>query len=277
MIIFVLAGGLGTRLAPVSTKEFPKPFISFSTDSMLKQTVKRFVLRDSVSKIMICVHKDHKTLVEEEISAIDTHNKCRILLEPERKNTLAAITFCLSHLDTEDSSESVFVVPIDHFIYPEKTFISAVETLAKQMPIGKFVCFGIKPTSAETEYGYIRLKEKENDLYWSIKSFIEKPSKERAKILSSDSTCFWNMGVLGFYPSFFYNQLLKHLPVYAKLLKETKDPEWFYSQVKPLSVDKGLLQKSQDIVCALLDITWSDIGSLERFNRAREILQKQGG
>jgi mannose-1-phosphate guanylyltransferase len=271
MIIVILAGGAGSRLFPLSTKELPKPFLLLSNgNTLLKQTVKRFIHQKDVSKIVICTLKDYEEHVNREIEGIE---KCRVVFEPERKNTLAAITFTLNQL--KGAQEPIFVVPVDHYLSPENKLVERMSRVAKALSKEQMVCFGVKPSYPETEYGYIKIKENENSLLSSVESFVEKPDLKKAEQYLASQDYLWNMGVLGFYLSGFYEKLRVYQPSYARLLYASpkKIPE-IYKRLPKFSVDQGLLQKVKSLYYTELAITWLDIGNVERFFKSKELINK---
>lgn len=274
MVILILAGGIGSRLFPLSTKDHPKPFLRLANgNSLLKQTINRFITDENVKKIVICTHQDYKDLVESDICSLKKKEKCEILLEPQRKNTLAAITFALYHLKKE--KEPIFVVPIDHSLSPENILLERMNAISKVLQENQIVCFGVSPKYPETEYGYLHKGKKICSLLSELTNFTEKPDLQKAQQYVLLKTTLWNMGILGFFVRGFYKQLLKYQPTYAKMFQiEEKTIPQFYDKLPDLSVDQGLLQNCKSLYCTELDLSWIDIGSYSRFFKSNELIKK---
>lgn len=267
MIIVILAGGSGKRLFPFSTESTPKPFLKFSEKgSLFQMTLSRFIDNKSVNKILICTSVEYKELLEGQLAPFKNKNKCLVVLEPEKKDTLAAVMYSLSF--TEDN-QPIFVIPSDHYIHPEKLFFSYLEFIAENMPRQKLVSIGVFPQSPEIGYGYLKKGKTEDGHFFSVEEFQEKPSFEKAKEYLFSKKYLWNMGVLGFYKQTFVAEIKKFQPSYLALLNldEIKD---FYKKIAPLSLDHGLLQKTKSLLVVEASISWSDVGSWDRVYQSME-------
>ncbi|MCS7228377.1 MAG: sugar phosphate nucleotidyltransferase, partial [Endomicrobia bacterium] len=204
MISIILAGGAGTRLWPLSRKFWPKFLLKLDNNkySLLQQTFLRVKEFTEVDKIFIVVNKEHKFLVKENIQDLGLNFPLdNIIVEPEIKNTLPAITLACKVIKSRFTDrEIVGVFPSDHIIKPEKTFKDFILKAGKVAESGYIVLFGVKPNRVETGYGHIKLntsqklKIKHFKGVYFVEKFIEKPSFATANNLISSNSVYWNSG-----------------------------------------------------------------------------------
>ena len=273
MISIILAGGAGTRLWPVSRKFWPKFLIKLPNEkySLLQKTFLRIKKFTDIEKIFIVVNKEHKFLVKENIQDLNIKFPLEnILCEPDIKNTLPAITYACSIIKERYPNEIIGVFPSDHFIKEEKKFVSFVKKAKNVAKKGVIVLFGIKPTRVETGYGHIESDVSFDKDSFRIKRFIEKPDFETAKNLTSLENVYWNSGIFIFSLKTFFEELKIYQPdIYKKFEDENFETklEKIYSQLPSVPIDKGLIEKTKNVVVIPLDIFWDDLGSWSSFER----------
>jgi len=272
IIPVILSGGSGTRLWPLSRKQYPKQYLSLTgVNTMLQETILRLNGLKNLSKPIIVCNEDHRFLVAEQCQQIGL-NKPTILLEPVGKNTAPAIA--VSALQAENMSENsiLLVLPADHIIQDVDEFYKAIDIATKQAQQGKLVVFGVTPTDANTGYGYIKFSRNKNNYVYQVEQFVEKPNLKTAQLYLEQSCYLWNSGMCMFYA----DKVLKELAIYSPnnvkstksaLNNATKDLDFIrldrenFKSSPSGSIDCVLMEKSNNVVVVPLDAQWSDVGS----------------
>lgn len=268
MKTLILAGGSGTRLWPLSREFLPKQFIKLLDDkSLFQKTVERSLIFSSPEDITVVANKNHKFLVYSQIEELKVDiPKENVLLEPKSKNTLPAIYYAIKHADINGI---VAVLPSDHVVEVDESYkraFSDAANLAKDY----LVTFGIKPYKPHTGYGYIKPGAKLKAGY-KVEAFVEKPDRETAKKYVKEGY-FWNSGMFVFNSELFVEECLK----YARDVVESfKNPlEKAYELTPSVSVDYGIMEKTDKAAVVKLESFWSDVGS---FDAIYELMEKKNG
>jgi mannose-1-phosphate guanylyltransferase/mannose-6-phosphate isomerase len=267
----ILSGGSGTRLWPLSRKQYPKQYLPLVGDStMLQETILRLEgLSGLVDPIIIC-NADHRFLVAEQCQQIGIKNPT-ILLEPIGRKTAPAIaTAALQSLKQTDNSV-LLVLSADHVIQDVEAFHAAINIANNQAQEGKLVTFGIVPTDANTNYGYIKAFKDSVNGVRKVKEFIEKPNLETAQSYLEQGNYLWNSGMFMFKADILIDELTTYSPDIVKSVKEainnaTQDLDFIrldrqaFESSPSDSIDCALMEKSNNVVVVPLDVQWNDIG-----------------
>ncbi len=259
MKVLILAGGIGERLFPLSRMKYSKQFLRFDGKSLFQMTVERGL---KISKhVYVVTNVEQEFLVKRELDEMGVDAK--VVTEPLPRNTLPAIYLGMKKIVEDFGRSKVAILPSDHIIDVNESFLSAfkkAETLADDY----LVTFGIKPTKPHTGYGYIKPKE-EIDCGFIVERFVEKPDYETAKVYV-ESGYLWNSGMFVFDSEIFFEECER----FAKDVIEKVD-EGRYQDIEPISVDNGILEKSNRVAVVPLETSWSDVGS---FDALYEIFEK---
>ena len=280
----ILSGGSGSRLWPVSRKDFPKQFIALTAadKSLLQLTHRRLTkhsgLNNKLEDPIIITNEEYRFMVQRDLRESNIKSS-GIILEPERRNTAPAIGLAASYLAEQGAkNDLMLVLPADAFIKEEEDFANyiniGVEYFQSQAASGKkFIgTFGVKPSFPHTGYGYIKTNNKISDEMVNVESFVEKPDQERAKAYIRDGDYYWNCGIFLMTVSTYIDKLKEHAPdIYnavAKSVNNAKTTDGFiypdsasFTASPADSIDYAVMEKDKNIALVPMDITWSDVGS----------------
>ena len=268
----ILSGGLGTRLWPLSRKQHPKQYLPLvSENTIFQETILRLNgLKNLADPVIIC-NVDHRFLVAEQCQQIDIINPT-ILLEPIGRNTAPAIAAsALQSLKLSDDAV-LLVLSTDHVIQDIDIFHSAINIANKQAQDGKLVTFGIIPTDANTNFGYIKSSNDNNDDAFRVKEFVEKPDLPTAQTYLEQGNYLWNSGMFMFKASTLIDELTTYSSdivkaVSASVDKATIDLGFIRLEKQAFesspsdSIDYALMEKSNNVFVVPLNAKWNDIGS----------------
>lgn len=257
MKTLILAGGSGTRLFPLSRGHFPKQFLPiFDGHSLYQHTLRRALMFSSPEEIVVVTNPDQEFIARDQAGTIGCG--CRILSEPEGKNTLPAIYYGLREIERTSGPANVAVLPSDHMVHAGPVYAEAfrkAEKLAGQW----LVLFGVRGTEPNTGYGYIR-PGKEIGGVLSVASFTEKPDRKTAEQYLQDGY-LWNSGMFLFSTRLFFDECGVHAPEVVRAFLQSVEEA--YRTVSPVSIDYGLMEKTGRAAVVPLETAWNDLGSFD--------------
>ncbi|MCZ7393364.1 MAG: mannose-1-phosphate guanylyltransferase/mannose-6-phosphate isomerase [Candidatus Methanoperedens sp.] len=255
----ILAGGSGTRLWPLSREQYPKQFLKFGETSLFQDTVKRCLKVSEPSEIFTVTNEAQKFFVTGQMEELGIDiPKDNILIEPKGKNTLPAICFGMREIEKRFGNCAVGVFPSDHMLDME-----AMDTIsdAGELAAENLVTFGIAPASPHTGYGYIKPGET-IDKGFRVIEFREKPKLDEA-IKYREEGCLWNSGMFVFSTKVFFEELKTHAQDIFSAFASHKEIRQIYQELPSISIDYGILEKSQRVAVVRLAYKWSDLGDFE--------------
>jgi len=273
----ILAGGRGTRFWPLSRKRRAKQLLALDgKHTMIQQTVARLAPMAAPGRFWIITNDDLRSAIIGQLPKLD---RKQIIPEPVGRNTAPAIGLAAFLLLRHDPDAVLGLFPSDHVIADpvqyRKTLARGIEMAAAGENI---VVLGIRPTRAETGYGYIEAGEPDQDGSLQVRRFTEKPDLERAKQFLDAGNYFWNSGMFLWRADTLVNALREHLPNTAPLLEKIaaaygtrKFAETFrklYPKCENISIDYAVLEPrsakgeaNSRIFCLASDFGWNDLGS----------------
>ena len=272
IIPVILSGGSGTRLWPLSRKQYPKQYLPLvSENTMLQETILRLDGLDNLADPIIICNIDHRFLVAEQCQQIHISNPT-ILLEPVGRNTAPAIVAAALQSLQDNDDVVLLILSADHIIQDVNAFHKAINIANKKAQDGKLATFGIVPTDANTGYGYIKSSKDNNGGAYQVEGFVEKPDFKTAQSYLEQGNYLWNSGMFMFQASTLINELTIHSPGIVKAVSNsidnaTQDLDFIRLEEQAFisspsdSIDYALMEKSNNVVVVPLDAGWNDIGS----------------
>jgi mannose-1-phosphate guanylyltransferase / mannose-6-phosphate isomerase len=270
----ILSGGSGTRLWPVSRSLNPKQFLDFFGENSLFQKAALRVKNseDFSSPIIIC-NNEHRFTAAEELQKINLKAQS-IILEPIGRNTAPAIAIAAMDAVKNNAEALILVMPSDHIIADEKTFISSVKKSAQAANEGYLVTFGIVPTKPETGYGYIKKSAPLASFseVFAVEKFVEKPDLKTAQNFLESGEYLWNGGIFLFKAATYLEVLKKlqndiFLCCEASYKNAAKDLDFIrldeknFANCANISIDYAVMEKAEKVAVAPISVGWSDVGS----------------
>tara|TARA_Y100000590_G_scaffold435390_1_gene554746 strand:- start:440 stop:1645 length:1206 start_codon:yes stop_codon:yes gene_type:complete len=263
----ILCGGSGTRLWPKSKKNTVKQFIDFGGWTLFQKTLQR-IKNPIFDYPIISTNLSYLKLVRKHLQN-NKINKYRIILEPFKKNTSAAV-LSSALIDDVSFDQPMIFFPADHLIEKTSQFNKAINYNKKYLDSDNIFVFGIKPNSPSSQYGYFLTKKISGNLNKVVK-FVEKPNSQYAKkILKLGG--YWNSGIVFARKDSIINNFIKYqlktLNLCIESIYESKFLNNVYylnkksfKKIKENSIDYAILEKSKNINGIKLNIPWSDLGS----------------
>lgn len=267
IIPVILSGGSGTRLWPLSRKQYPKQYLPLVGDNtMLQETILRLNGLGNLAEPIIICNAEHRFLVAEQCQQININNPT-ILLEPVGRNTAPAITAAALQSIKISNDAVLLVLSADHVIKDIEVFHQAINIALKQANNQKLVTFGIVPTEANTGYGYIK-----STADGQVKAFVEKPDAKTAQSYLEQGNYLWNSGMFMFQAKTLISELTECSPdivsaVSNAVSNATQDFDFIrldkqaFESSPSDSIDYALMEKSSNVVVVPLDAGWNDIGA----------------
>ena len=263
----LIAGGVGSRLWPLSREQYPKQLVRLiGEDSLVQSTVKRLTpVLDSDHFRIVC-GREHFHEIARHMDNIGIDANDRILAEPCGRNTAPAVLLAVMHILTEADDPVICVFPADHVIADTKTFHEKLRSAIRLAGGGAIVTFGIQPDYAETGYGYIEGADPVAEGALAVRRFVEKPDKKTARQYITAGNYFWNSGMFAFKASVIMKEFERYQPGLVEMMNRiVQTPshisESDYAALPDLSIDVAIMEKTSKCVVLPSDFGWSDIGS----------------
>ncbi|MEW6532674.1 MAG: mannose-1-phosphate guanylyltransferase [Thermodesulfobacteriota bacterium] len=270
----IMAGGSGTRFWPESRKNRPKQLLNIAgPKSMIRFTVERILPEIPFERIMVITGASHVDEIRSELPELSPE---MIVAEPWGRNTAACIALAAFKLQKADPDAVMVVLPADHTIGKEAAFLAALRRGAEALSRGEYLLtFGVVPSRPETGYGYIRLGKVAfsvgPDKVHQVDAFVEKPDLETAHQYVASGDYLWNSGMFVWKVSDIARAIDRHLPRLSTAIKsiasalntpeETEALRRVYQSLESISIDYGVMERADNVVCIPIDVDWNDVGS----------------
>jgi len=266
----IMAGGVGSRFWPVSTKQFPKQFHDMlgRGDSLLQRTFKRLSILIPKENILIATNAMYKGLVLEQLPECSEQ---QLLLEPVMRNTAPCILYAALKIQQKDPNAVMIVAPSDHWIDNEQEFINNIQAAFNACEHNDILMtLGIQPNNPNTGYGYIKFENEDAEIKKVI-NFTEKPDLETATEFLESGDYVWNAGIFIWSVKSISKAFENYLPKMNVLFSEgnqaynTNFEDDFvnnnYQKAENISIDYGIMQKADNIYKLPVEFGWNDLGT----------------
>jgi len=271
-----MAGGTGVRFWPMSRTAKPKQFIDIlgQGKSMLRTTFYRFAHIVPIENIIVVTSQQYVELVKDQIPQMPVEN---ILAEPYKRNTAPCIAYAIYKIRKKNPNATVVISPSDHHITGEDNFAGTIQcALDHAAELDHIFTVGIQPTRPDTNYGYIQINTAVTKTFcnheaFGVKTFTEKPDAAMAKVFLETGEFLWNSGMFISGVDTLIGEFEKYLPGVASTFAAgmdkyyTDQEESFikeaYLNCENISIDYGVMEKTQKARVLKADFVWSDVGT----------------
>ncbi len=268
----IIAGGAGTRLWPLSRRNYPKQALKLVGEkTMFQYAVERIRSIFPPERIMVVTLAMHASILMKQAPELPGEN---FILEPEGRGTAPAIGLAAIHLTKQDPEACMVILTADHFIEDTKRFCEVIKA-AEKVADGRLMTLGIQPAFPSTGFGYIHqgsLMGQENGFpFYAVERFTEKPDLVTARKMVESGEYSWNSGMFVWQVGRILKEFQRLMPDFYTLLMEVKaglgTPEYpavmerVWPQVSKETIDYGIMEGATDVVVIPVDIGWTDIGS----------------
>lgn len=275
----ILAGGSGTRFWPLSRRKRPKQLLPLaSRKPLILETVERVRELANPADVLVVCGKAHLAAIQKALPKVPAKN---YLVEPAPRNTAAAIGLAALHVVQKDPGGILAVLPSDHAITDQRGFADTLKIAASAAEQGALVAIGVRPTRAETGYGYVKVGEaypKERRAR-KVLAFVEKPDRVKAESYMAAGDYLWNAGMFVFRADRILAELHRHLPAAAALLDKigatigtrgyAKALGRHFPELPSISIDYAVMERAHEIAVVPAEFGWSDLGSFESLHSVR--------
>ena len=289
----IMAGGVGARFWPKGTTKVPKQFLKIANENetLIQQAYKRLEGLFYDSKIFIVTNLIYKNEIKKQLPKIPDGN---IICEPMGRNTAPCIGLSCLFINQFEPKANVLVVAADHLIDNTNEFHRVIQSGLKFVnDNGGIVTLGISPSSPETGFGYIQYDadkvteveiekngESRFEKIYKVKTFAEKPNLEVAKAFLDSGDFLWNSGMFIFRTDTMIEEIKHYMPplfesmvrLSGNLLSNDfpKFLEKEYSKLKSISIDYGVMEKSQNVFIIRSHFGWNDVGAWDEVYNIKE-------
>ncbi len=270
----IMAGGSGTRLWPLSRRDRPKQSLAFNGErTMFQRAVDRLQGLFPYERILVVTTEEQVKLLREECSEIPVENYVK---EPLPRGTASVVGLAAVAIQQRDPEGVMAILTADHLIKNKAHFQQLLKAAYQCSKEEYLVTLGISPSYPATGYGYIQKGESlgiyENLQTFTVKRFKEKPNKDTAIKLISDSQHVWNSGMFVWAVNTIMAEFERQMPDLFEILEKIRE-SWstdersdilqkFWPTIKKETIDYGIMENALKVaVIPSLDLGWYDIGS----------------
>ncbi len=272
----IMAGGVGSRLWPLSRKGYPKQFLDLlgCGRTLLQQTFDRYSRIVPKENIIISTNIEYSALVHEQLPGLSTE---QVLHEPTFRGTAPSTAYVACHIRQLNPNANIVVAQADQLVVDENLFVETVSNgldfVAEQ---SKLVIIGIKPTCPETRYGYIQVENNssvsDKGRFYKVRTFTEKPAYNFAKIFMESGEFYWNSGIYICNVKTLIDTMVELLPdmmgelehlfeEYPNRDERRRRVYDAYTSFPNAAMDVAVMERADNVFVEVGEFGWADIGT----------------
>jgi mannose-1-phosphate guanylyltransferase len=282
----IMAGGSGTRFWPLSRRSRPKQFLALTGDEpLLAATVRRLPPLAKADRTFVVCGPAHAKVARKILPALPPEN---FIVEPCARNTAPCVGLAALHVAAREPKGVMVMLPADHHVARPADFREALAAAAALAETGAVATIGIRPSRPETGYGYLKigprlavaLRGKARLAAHKVARFVEKPDAATAARYLADGAYLWNSGIFAFRADVILEEIGKAMPVLreqlGKIGKDLGTPRYertlkrIFPACPAISIDYGVMEKSERIAVVPAEFGWSDVGSFAALPEVRK-------
>jgi mannose-1-phosphate guanylyltransferase len=283
----VMAGGSGTRFWPLSRKDRPKQFLALATAKpLIAETIDRLPPLARAKETFVVLGPAHAKAARKLLPALPAEN---FIVEPCARNTAPCVGLAALHVAARDARGVIAMLPADHHVARPREFRDALAAAARVAEGGRIATIGIRPSRPETGYGYLKVGArlaargaKRGGAFQPhrVERFVEKPDVVTAARYLADGDYLWNSGIFVFRADVILAEIRRSMPVLGEQLdaigRALGTPAYrrvlarVFPECPSISIDYGVMEKSDRIAVVPADFGWSDVGSFAALPEVRE-------
>jgi mannose-1-phosphate guanylyltransferase len=275
----VLAGGIGSRFWPLSSPERPKQLLALVSDRpLIAETLGRLQPLVPPDRVLVLTSRDIAPALHAAIPEVPQEN---MLVEPRPLGTAAALAWAALEIARRAGPDAIFCsVHADLAVAFPEAFRHVLRQAARVAARDDvLVTVGVRATRPESAFGYIMPGTPLNAGVplsaggaCEALAYEEKPPRERAEQLVA-AGALWNTGIFVWRARVVREALARHAHELAGGLSalEERDLGRFALSIRSVSIERGLLERSDRVVVVPGDFGWDDVGTWASLRRAREL------
>ncbi|MEE9296989.1 MAG: sugar phosphate nucleotidyltransferase [Phycisphaerae bacterium] len=267
----IMAGGTGTRLWPMSRAQRPKQLLRlFGGKSLLRQSYERLALLLPPESIYVITGAAYLPRVAAELPELPQEN---LFGEPVGRDTVNAVGLAAAILHQRDPQGCMGIFTADHIINPVDIFSQSVDAAFNVIDAhpDALITFGIRPTSPNTSYGYVKRGKAVAEGVFEVEKFTEKPNITAATRYVAGGRHYWNSGMFTWRLTTILEEIKRHLPnSYDGLMicgrdwdtpKRQETMNAIYPDLLKISIDFAVMERAQHVLVVEMNCQWVDVGS----------------
>lgn len=268
----VLAGGVGSRFWPASTPDRPKQILPLAgARPLIAETVDRIRPLIPLDRVRILTGEELVAPIRRVVPDLGAE---QFMVEPVARGTAPVLVWAAHTLARSDPDAIMVSLHADHVIRPEDAFRDLVARAAADAAAhDRLLTIGIRPSRPDTGYGYIRRGAALGDgVIHEVAAFVEKPDAETARAYVGSGDYLWNTGIFIWRVQRLLAEVRDVTPELAELipLLDDGDAAAFFDRAPKLSIDRGVLERSDAVGVIDATFDWDDVGTWDAVGRARE-------